>query len=313
MAMAVSEARLWAIMYHYVRNTPRTRFPRIKGLSTRDFASQVETLARTHELASLESALAFLDGTYKPRRDLYLLTFDDGVKDHYTDVLPILSKHGIQGLFFLITGCIEDHKVAAVHKNHFLMAALDFPDYQSAFMERLHELSSETDTSVDTHEVSRTYRWDSPEVATFKYLLNFRLPGKLRDQVLDSLFTIHLGSELEFARELYITWEEARQMQSAGMLLGGHSHHHLPLGRMDDDRQISDLVTCARLLHQHLLPQPLWPFSYPYGKTDSFNQTTIRTIHQLEFACSFATEIGPNVAGGEPFAIKRIDPKDVTA
>jgi peptidoglycan/xylan/chitin deacetylase (PgdA/CDA1 family) len=311
--MAASEARLWVVMYHYVRDIPRTRFPRIKGLSTRDFASQVDSLAKTHELASLESALAFLDGTYSARRDMYLLTFDDGLKDHYTDVLPVLSQHGVEGLFFLPTECIADRRVASVHKNHFLMAALDFPDYRSAFMGQLRELSPRTDTSVDTEKVSRTYRWDSPEVAAFKYLLNFRLSVELRDQVLDSLFATHLGNEREFAGELYITWEEARQMQSAGMLLGGHSHRHLPLARLDEDRQRGDLATCARLLHQHLQPQRLWPFSYPYGKADSFNQSTIRTIRQLDFSCSFATETGPNVAGGERYAIKRIDPKDVAA
>src|SRR6266550_2179500 len=91
------DRRLMVVMYHYVRNLPGTRFPRIKGLLTANFRQQVARLSEHYEMATLESALAFLAGEYQPARDLCLLTFDDGLKDHYTDVLPILSEQKIQG------------------------------------------------------------------------------------------------------------------------------------------------------------------------------------------------------------------------
>ena len=94
---------LQVIMYHYVRDLPNTRFPRIKAMLTDDFRAQVAQLKARYEMATLESALDFLGGTYRPARDLCLLTFDDGLRDHYTDVLPILAEEQIQGLFFIIT------------------------------------------------------------------------------------------------------------------------------------------------------------------------------------------------------------------
>ncbi|HFU4518377.1 TPA: polysaccharide deacetylase family protein [Streptococcus suis] len=30
-----------------------------------------------------------------------LLTFDDGCKDYFTDVLPVLLKYGLQGSFYV--------------------------------------------------------------------------------------------------------------------------------------------------------------------------------------------------------------------
>src|SRR5437762_1718670 len=97
---------LRVVMYHYVRDLPRTRFPSIKGMLTSDFAAQVATLAGRHEMASLESALAYLGGRYSPSRDLCLLTFDDGLREHFTDVMPILAERRIQGIFGLITQAI---------------------------------------------------------------------------------------------------------------------------------------------------------------------------------------------------------------
>ena len=61
------------------------------------------------------------------------MTFDDGLREHYADVTPILAEEQIQGLFFLITGCMEDGVVAPVHMNHFLMAHLGFEVYRRAF------------------------------------------------------------------------------------------------------------------------------------------------------------------------------------
>ena len=62
-----------------------------------DFRSQVRCLPDMFEMATLESAMEFLTGKYMPRRDLCLMTFDDGLREHYADVTPILAEEGIQG------------------------------------------------------------------------------------------------------------------------------------------------------------------------------------------------------------------------
>lgn len=299
------------VMYHYVRDLPNTPFPGIKGMLTRDFEEQVDTLAGHYEMATLESMLAFLGGRYEPKRNLCLLTFDDGLKDHFTDVLPILAERNIQGLFFVVTSCLEEHRVLSVHKNHFLMAALDFEEYRDGVLNCLAELSPETGAEVDMAAAQRTYRWDTPEVAALKYLLNFRLPEALRDRLLDMLFAQYLGDEAEFSRQLYLSWDEAREMQSKGQVIGGHTHTHVPLAKLEDERQRADLEKCAEILHERVKSQGLWPFSYPYGKSDTFNPFTIQTLRGLGFACSFSTEVGTNEVKTDPYSIRRIDPKDV--
>ena len=222
-------ATLTVVMYHYVRDFPRTRFPRIKGVLTSDFYRQVESLAERYEMATLESSLAFLSGTYRPGRDLCLLTFDDGFKEHYTDVLPILAEKGVQGIFFVPTVCVEEERMLSVHKNHFLMATLDFANYRDSFLVQLRTLIPDFETNIDSAKAVATYRWDAPEVASFKFMLNFCVPDVLREQVMKALFVQNFGDEAAFARELYLNWNEAQQMQSAGMVLGGHSHDHTAL------------------------------------------------------------------------------------
>jgi peptidoglycan/xylan/chitin deacetylase (PgdA/CDA1 family) len=310
--MSETERSLTVVMYHYVRDLPRTRYPRIKGLLLSDFQDQVRTLCDQYEMATLESTFAFLDGQYRPQRDMCLLTFDDGLKEHFREVTPILAEHGVAGLFFVITGCLEQGKVASVHKNHFLMASLEFADYRRYVLSKLAELEPTFDTHVPAEVAKANYRWDTPDVAQIKYLLNFRLTPQLRERLLSELFAEHLGDERDFARELYVTWEEARQMQAAGMVLGGHTDSHQALATLSAADQRDDLTRSTRLLHQRLADQAYWPFSYPYGKPDSaFNATTMQFVRELGYCCAFSTQVGTNGCGQQRFSLRRIDTKDV--
>ena len=84
----MNDASLHIVTYHYVRDLPRTAFPRIKGMLLSNFQKQVDQLCGAYEMATLDSAMAFLNGTYHPSRNLCLLTFDDGLKEHFSEVTP---------------------------------------------------------------------------------------------------------------------------------------------------------------------------------------------------------------------------------
>jgi len=300
---------LHVVMYHYVRDLPNTPLPRLKGMLTRTFRQQLRAFREHYELATLETALAFMQGAYTPTRDLCLLTFDDGLKEHYTEVTPLLVEHGLQGIFFLITSCVQERHMASVHMNHVLMATLDFAEYQQAFSQRLRTLTSlpSAEPPIDPHVAQRTYRWDTPEVAAFKYLFNFVLAAEVRDQVVRSLFIDYIAPEASFAPSWYVSWDEARGMQDAGMVIGGHSHQHQPLATLSPADLAWDVRTCQQLVQTNLRPQADWPFSYPYGKTSTFNTQTIAHLHALGVSCAFCTEVGSNAPGSDLFAIRRIE------
>lgn len=193
------------------------------------------------------------------------------------------------------------------------MAALDFEEYRDTFLRRLAATMSDSSICIDFDPtmLQRTYRWDTPKVASFKYLFNFVLDCRLRDQILKDLFEEKIDDVKCFAGTLYVNSEEARQMQAAGMIIGGHSHHHKPLSSLTDEELEWDLNTCHRFLTANLHSQEHWPFCYPYGKKDSFNSNILTQIEQLGFVCSFSTEVGSNVPGENLFALRRLDCKDV--
>jgi peptidoglycan/xylan/chitin deacetylase (PgdA/CDA1 family) len=281
-----------------------------------DFRAQLDDLSQRYEMATLESALDFLQGRYQPARDLCLLTFDDGLKEHFAEVTPLLAARRAQGLFFVITSCAEEGRVAPVHMNHFLMAHLAFEEYQKSFLHHLQSYGLSPLPgleAVNPPVAASVYPWDTPEAARFKYLFNFLLDAAVRDAVVRRLFQEHLGEEGEFSRQLYLSWDEARQMQQEGMVIGGHSHQHRPLSSLHGPELEADLSLCRQLLDLRLKAQPLWPFCYPYGKNDSFRGGAAAYLAKLGFHCSFTTEPGHNEPQHNLFELRRIDCKQAPA
>ena len=98
-------------------------------------------------------------------------------------------------------------------------------------------------------------------------------------------------------------------MQRAGMLIAGHTHWHRPLSTLKDAELDKDLCISRSLLDQNLEPQSVWPFSYPYGKKNSYTKAATSLLQQLGFTCAFNTENGVNTATTSLFELNRVDCK----
>jgi peptidoglycan/xylan/chitin deacetylase (PgdA/CDA1 family) len=310
--MEVNAGGLLVVMYHYVRDVRGSRFPGIHAVGVDEFRRQVQELVGRCEVPDLEGVLAFLGGRYVPQRPLCLFTFDDGFAEHATTAAPILREYGAYGMFFLATACQEEGRVLPVHKNHFLMACLGFDAYRERFEKLLGELGGRV-PAVDPKEARAAYRWDTLEVAAFKYVVNHLLSTATRDAVVSRLFEAELGSEAEFAASLYLDWDQAAGMERDGMLIGGHTHTHSMLAAHPEATQRDEIATCARLLTKRLSARADRPFAYPFGKAHTFDHVTERLVEEAGFACAFSTETGMNTGVGPRFAIRRLDPKDVVS
>ena len=89
-------------MYHYVRPIKDSKFSRIKGLELNDFQNHLDILESKSSLLTPEEFVNLDSVVSNDRRPFSLLTFDDGLIDHYKFVLPELKKRGHKALFSLL-------------------------------------------------------------------------------------------------------------------------------------------------------------------------------------------------------------------
>ena len=81
---------LTIVMYHYVRDLARSRYPGLKALTVDAFDGQLDYITRHYRVCSVRDVVAATRGEHRLPPNACLLTFDDGFLDHFTTVLPRL-------------------------------------------------------------------------------------------------------------------------------------------------------------------------------------------------------------------------------
>lgn len=110
------------IMYHYVRTSSKD-FPFFRYLSVENFCKQLDFFEKEFGFVKFEDFLKLKEDLsyFIKVKDKILLTFDDGLIDHFHFVLPELVKRGLFALFFIPTAIYEREKALDVHRIHYLL------------------------------------------------------------------------------------------------------------------------------------------------------------------------------------------------
>jgi peptidoglycan/xylan/chitin deacetylase (PgdA/CDA1 family) len=95
-----------------------------KFRSLRQFKADVEFFLRFYAPVSLEEIIRHLDGTRRLPKRCFLLTFDDGFREIYDVVAPVLYAQGISAVFFLTTSVIDNRDLIYPQKKSLLIRAL---------------------------------------------------------------------------------------------------------------------------------------------------------------------------------------------
>lgn len=301
-------------MYHYVRDYDRPGVLPLKGVDVRDFSNQVRSLKNRFTMLTPAQLLAFVRGEDTlPEGDSCLLTFDDGLSDHYRYAAPELADQNVSGVFFIPTSATSRDRLLFVHKNHYLLAQLGFQSYRDSILDGCLHFGIDVDVVSDEATLRRVYRWDDLPTASIKYLVNYQLDAGSKQKVIDHAFDRAIGNEKQIAEEFYASWSELSEMQQSGLGIGGHSHSHNELSAMSLEDLSADLSTCKTSLSHHLGNEAATMFSYPYGKRKSFSQDVKDILEREGFECAFCTEVGSNTREADQWELKRVDPKDLAS
>ena len=97
--------RLPILMYHHIDTTSSTnKFVAGLYVSPLEFEKQVAYLTKkNYKTVNISEFNTILSSGKNPEQKTVMITFDDGLKSHYTQAYPILKKYGQTGVFFVIS------------------------------------------------------------------------------------------------------------------------------------------------------------------------------------------------------------------
>lgn len=303
------------VMYHYVRELRRSKYPEIKGLEVSLFEGQIEYMRRFYTFVSPQQVVQACLGQASLPPNAALLTFDDGYSDHYTHVFPILKRQGISGVFFPPAAAILEHRVLDVNKIHYVLAsAAPTQEIIETLYAELEALRSQGHALASNEELYAQFAgqgiYDPPDVVFIKRLLQRGLAPKLRGALVDKLFRQHVTQdEAAFAKELYLSREQIQEMQAQGMVFGNHGYEHVWMDRLPPQAQRRELEKGLEFLQELGAATTNWLMCYPYG---AHNESLRALCAELGCAAAFTTQVDIAKVGPEhALSLARLDTNDL--
>ncbi len=214
------------------------------------FEQQIKFIQKNYSIVQLES---YLDQAkkVKSKKPLASIVFDDGYKDFMDHALPVLQRYRIPSSMYVVTNCADQMDLIWTYQLDFL--------FQNTKRRRIQIDSEERGCQKIT--------WTTDEEKMiFAKALKPRLKkikNTERENICDQIFK--QLNDIEIPKNLYMDWDELREISREGVTIGSHTSSHAMLGNIDSEELIfSELKESADKIHQELgyFPKTI---SYPIG------------------------------------------------
>lgn len=288
---------LRVLAYHRVRaSQPDDRFAfdvELVSASAAQFRAQMQWIATRMHPVSMREVLDALDGGAALPRDAVVVTFDDGYDDNHSVAFPILRELGVPATFFVSTGHIES---GAPYRYDWLVHMICRTDAT-----RLVAPEIGVDAAIPPALAGR--RKLAAHVLDRIKVLDNAGQVALMDR-LEREWSLPRGASPDDCRPM--RWEHLREMQEAGMEIGGHGVHHRMLAKLSRADMVAELRECKRALDAEL-PRPAFALSYPVGGMDAVDAEVVAASRDAGFrlACTYVSGTW-RVSDAERFLIPRL-------
>lgn len=262
------------------------------NIEQKTFRKHLELLQLTHDVVSLEDALAVLDGSRSANRDVAVITFDDGYRDVYTHAFPVMRDLRVPGVIYVPSGFAGTDRVLG--HDRLYLALKKMKD------RRIGPMAVGVGTQGERWLIDAFEGGVDPVVALERLIARYPTPGLLR---LADALEERLG--LAHARHpqglLPATWEMLREMDSQGLITGAHTAEHTVLTHQTLPDARREIAQCKAALEKGL-KKPVRHFAYCNG---FYSAGVAQALKAEGFQSAVTTEDLPNVPGVDPFALKR--------
>ena len=255
-----------------------------------DFKREIKFLKSYFDIISLDKAINKFQNKEGFDKPTVCITVDDGYKDNYDLLFPVLVEENVTATIFLSTGVIgTDHMNWYDRLAQIILHAPDHPfSVQGLLDEKTFQMNS-----------MRAKR--SAYVEIVETLKNMDI--RQRDKCLKNIESC-LGSPKAVTR-IMLNWEEVRKMKEAGIAFGAHTHTHPILTRMPLEEAKKDILRSKQKIEQEFGIE-VEHFAYPNGRKEDFNDDLREYCKEIGFSSISTLDYGNNKTSSDIWALKRI-------
>lgn len=283
---AVNRGKSLIVMYHRFCETD-------DGLSTpvRCFIEQLDYLTEHYNVVPLSELAGYLTAGRPVPPGLAVITIDDGYRDCFDFAFPILRERKIPATAFVVTDFVDQATWLWTDKVRYLTARAP---------------GSLLEAHIDDQSLRITLDGGASRLKGAERV-NTELK-QISDEAKDDAIrriALSLGVELPDAPPAQfspLTWDQVRELDSAGIEIGSHTVTHPILTRTGSEKLRYELrESRARL--EAKLGHSIELLGYPNGDHDAFVQ---EEAVRAGYKCAVTADYGLNNGNSNPLALKRI-------
>jgi peptidoglycan/xylan/chitin deacetylase (PgdA/CDA1 family) len=267
------------------------------------FRSQLRLLQEYYNVISPDQFLRWLGRQDDLPERAILLTCDDGLLNHLTNMLPILQDEQLKCLFFVTGASLGDASEMLWYVELYLMLmeaqeqdkplllpgiripkiSADPGQRRSLWLELLRTLS----------RVDAVARRSFLEEAAAK--VGLEPSWKMR----------YLDDALLRNRFQVLRLPELKQLAEAGMTIGAHTMSHPALVDQSVELARAEIAECRKALGLSL-GRPVWAMAYPFGDPACVGDREYRLAEAAGYDCAFVNVGGALSTRSSRFSLPRI-------
>lgn len=288
--------RILVVSYHRVVSDFTGELQRsIPGLliSQETFRKHLEVAhAAGYDFASIGDAVDVMAGRKTAKKDLCVVTFDDGYRDVYRYAYPILKQMGVPAITYLPTSFIGTNKRFNHDRLFHLLGQLRKRRIRPMF-ELLPTPAVELLGPILAGEKTASAALDD-FIGIY--------PSEVLTQVIDAL-EAQLGGGADLLPEQgdVMSWDEVREMARDGFEFGAHTLGHTVL-TLEPTQVVEREIAESKAIIEREVGNSVVDFAYCNGW---YSDEIVRILAAHGFRSGVTTEDYPNKIGGNPFALKR--------
>jgi peptidoglycan/xylan/chitin deacetylase (PgdA/CDA1 family) len=298
--------------YHIVSDRPVPHVKHYRVLDTATFESDLEYLQARFEFIAYEQLVQRRTSTNSRRDNSVILTFDDGFAECATVVAPLLQRHGLSCIFFVITDLIDNQEIFRESAASLCIQAilqLSFGQVESIMTElalgaRLRPtpgaLFAPAMLPLEVADLGPGL--DPRLLPLLQWLL--QLPAREEGQLVGLLARLGIDPRSYLRKaQPYLTTELIRQLHADGFAIGAHSLSHRRLQDLPRAEAEHEIVESCRIVRE-ITGQTTVPFAFPYFGGGLDRPWLARLREQHDFIGLFFDTDG--LREDEPFVVQRV-------
>lgn len=257
---------------------------------------QIKNLLTQYSVISLGELIDGMTNQVTLPTNPCVLTFDDGFREMYGVVFPILKKFDLPATFFISGDYMANTgQVRWLDLYYYLLDSAHTGDVDSA----LRSIIPNAAHAKDARTGFKLFLKKAPLAE--KYSILSDLAAALQSSI----------NTQSLSESLYLHPRQIREMSSDGMSFGGHSMTHQMLSALDKETALREVFNSIEEVRS-LTGQKKVGFAYPFGGKDSFATDTTSIVKESGAMCGCTAIPGVNISSTPVFELKRIQAEQFT-